>query len=105
MKPAAPIQSRNVARLRCHQCGHEYSQSDFIRGWNLCDHLALDALDAAQSRMEQRTLLSSRKRHKTFYQNDLVPYACCQRLIASEEFFDVEIHTKFEGHRLSHVAK
>lgn len=104
MKSTLPTQTRKVDRLQCDQCGHECSRSDFTQMQNLCEHLALDALAAAQSRREQRTL-SSRKRHRPSYQNALAPYPCWQRLMGSNLFFDVEIHARFEEARPSHVAK
>ncbi len=45
MKPG----SQNI---KCQECGKECGQVEFIRGLNLCDHLALDsiALKTAQER-------------------------------------------------------
>ncbi len=30
--------------LRCRECGQECTQVEFYHGFNLCDHLALDAM-------------------------------------------------------------
>ncbi len=86
MKPTAPPQTRKVGRLQCDQCGHACSRSDFIRGWNLCDHLSLDALAAAQSRREKRILWSENPlRH--FSHNDLLNYPFSQGLMDPEFLF------------------
>ncbi len=86
MKPTAFPQRRKVDRLQCDQCSHECSRSDFILGWNLCDHLSLDALAAAQSRRGKRTLWSENPR-RHFSHNDLLNYPCGQGLMVSELLF------------------
>ena len=86
MKPTVSPQTRKVGRLQCDQCGHACSGSDFIRGWNLCDHLSLDALAAAQSRREKRTLWPENPlRHLSH--NDLLNGPCGQGLMDPELLF------------------
>ncbi len=48
MKPDAQI-------ITCQECGKECAQLEFIRGLNVCDHLALDSI-ALKTAEEQTSI-------------------------------------------------
>ncbi len=99
MKSMVSKQKQKVDRLRCDQCGHECSQGEFLRGLNLCDHFALDALVATQLQREERTRLSRNPPSKHFFQNDPQPCSRCQGLMVPEKFIDLESNAQCEGRR------
>lgn len=99
MKSAVPKQKRKVARLRCDQCGHECSQSEFARRLNLCEHLLLDALAVTQSQKKKRTWPSGNAPPRPFFQNEPPPCPRCQGLMVPDSLIDMERNVQVEGHR------